>query len=352
MLDPYEVLGVSRGASQAEVKQSYRRLAKQWHPDRQQGDVLAAERFKEVAAAYHLLGDARQRSRFDRGEIDASGKRQANFRQSGAKRSRAKSRSAQRKSTGNRGQSEKASATASAANAAGAEAPQASAKASEQTKVEAAAFENFGFGGFSASDIFQPFFRGKKDSREDQPKGKAGDHRYQLEIGLLDAIKGGKKRLTLENGNDVYVAVPAGVEEGQIIRLKGMGEAAKTGLGAKPAGDALVEINILPHPVFVQVGQDIHVELPVTIQEAVLGAQIEVPTIDGPVSLTVPKGSNTNTRLRLRGKGVAERKTGVRGDQHMTLRIVLPENDKAFTHLVKDWAPGNDYDVRKGLRKK
>ncbi len=351
MLDPYEVLGVSRSASQAEVKQSYRRLAKQWHPDRQPGDSLAAERFKEVAAAYHLLGDARQRSRFDRGEIDAAGKRQTNFRKGNAKRSRAKPRTGQRSASGSRTRSEKTTAQTGAAAAAAAESGQTTAKGGEQATVEPAGFENFGFGGFSASDIFQPFFRGKKESRDDQPNGKVGDQHYKLEIGLLDAIKGGKKRLTLKSGKDVYVAIPAGVENGQVIRLKGMGDAAKTGLGARPAGDALVEIGILPHPVFVQVGQDIHVELPVTIQEAVLGARIEVPTIDGPVSLTVPKGSNTNTRLRLRGKGVAERKTGVRGDQHMTLRIVLPENDKDFTQLVKSWAPGNDYDVRKGLKK-
>jgi len=352
MQDPYTILGVSRNASQTEVKQSYRRLAKALHPDRQPGDSAAAERFKEISAAYHVLGDQRQRHKFDRGEIDANGNRRAPF-----KRPEPKSRSAKQRqnarngsTSGTSGNTAQAGAHAStSANSASHDYARtwtqtgAGAGAAEAAEAKAS-FENFGFGGFSASDLFQPFFRHKRSTDEDdQEDGGIGkDMRYRLEIGLLDAIKGGKQRLSLKDDRDIFVTVPVGVENGQIIRLKGQGEKAAKGR----AGDALVEISIVPHAYFTRHGKDIHMDLPVTVQEAVQGARIAVPTIDGPVTVTVPKASNAGTRLRLRGKGAIEPKSGTRGDQHLTLKVVLPEANDGFDRLVNDWSKDNDYDVR------
>ena len=368
MQDPYQILGISRRATQAEIKQNYRRLAKELHPDRQPGNTAAAEKFKEIAAAYHVLGDAKQRSRFDRGEIDAHGNRQAGYQASQSQgQSQSQSRNQSRSRSGGRADTRKKQGasngpragspfgrtgqsnakTASNKNNSGAGFA-ASQKAPEvDATVEGGGFNNFGFGGFSASDIFQPFFR--KDKKPDQSRSEASslDRKCKLEIGLLDAIKGGKKRMTLIPGQDVFVTVPPGVEDGQIIRLKGMGEKGR----GKSVGDALVEISVKHHPWFVRVGNDIHVELPVTVQEAIMGAQVEVPTIDGPVSVKVPKGANAGVRLRLKGKGVLDHKSGKRGDQHLVVRIVLPDHAPAFEQFVKHWAPDNDYDVRAGFRK-
>jgi|GEM_PF-22478 DnaJ-class molecular chaperone len=351
MLDPYQTLGISRRASQAEIKQNYRRLAKELHPDRQPGNASAAEKFKEIASAYHVLGDAKQRSKFDRGEIDANGNRQAGYRppppppKPGA-RKQARPASSKAKNPFGAKQASPGKTSANFKTP-----PQAPPAPKAEATVEEGGFNNFGFGGFSATDIFQPLFR--KDKKSPPTRGGAKqresdlDRRCKLEIGLLDAIKGGKKRMTLTPGQDVFVTVPPGVEDGQIIRLKGMGEKGK----GKTVGDALVEISVKHHPWFVRVGTDIHVELPVTIQEAVLGSVVEVPTIDGPVSVTVPKGSNAGVRLRLKGKGIVDTKSGTRGDQHLVIRVVLPDNATGFEKLVKQWAPGNDYDVRGNFRK-
>jgi DnaJ-class molecular chaperone len=358
MLDPYQTLGISRRASQAEIKQNYRRLAKELHPDRQPGNTSTVEKFKEIAAAYHVLGDARQRSKFDRGEIDANGNRMAGYQAPPKAKPQASPRKASRSTNAKSGAKAKSPFGGAQQGAAGA-AHQASAKAGAAVSgarpaapevdvtVESGGFNNFGFGGFSASDIFQPFFRKDKKAPPGKNRGSDLDRHCKLEIGLLDAIKGGKKRLTLVPGQDVFVTVPPGVEDGQIIRLKGMGEQGK----GKTTGDALVEISVKHHPWFVRVGHDIHVELPVTVQEAVLGTSLEVPTIDGPVSVKVPKGSNAGVRLRLKGKGIVDIKSGKRGDQHLVIRIVLPEDQTEFEKLVRQWAPGNDYDVRGIFRK-
>jgi len=353
MQDPYSILGVSRNVSQAELKQNYRRLAKELHPDRQPGDSAASERFKDISAAYHVLGDSKQRGRFDRGEIDAYGNRRQPFKRPSPK---------EKKSNRQTGNAKSAKANASAqggfqSTASTASATSAKASATAWTQPEAAAtappgetkpgFENFGFGGFSASDLFQPFFRHKRATDDSDDATRAGtDQRHRLEIDLLDAIKGGKKRLTLETGRDVFVNIPIGVEDGQIIRLKGQGGKSES---TKP-GDVLVEISIKPHAYFKREGRDVQLDLPVTISEAVEGARIAVPTIDGPVSVTVPKGSNAGTRLRLRGKGAIDPKSGSRGDQHLTLRIVLPDGDNIFNRLVKQWSKDNDYDVRSMFR--
>ncbi len=351
MQDPYSILGVSRNASQTELKQNYRRLAKELHPDRQPGDSAAAERFKDISAAYHVLGDSKQRVRFDRGEIDAYGNRRAPFKRPADKEKKSKQKTSSAKfaktkaSAGSQSGFHTSSSSAHQASA-GASAnawTQADAVLAKEAGEPKSGFENFGFGGFSASDLFQPFFRYKRATDDNEASTAAGnDQRYRLEIDLLDASKGGKKRLSLKSGRDVFINVPVGVENGQIIRLKGQGEKVEN---SNP-GDALVEISITPHAYFRREGRDIQLDLPVTISEAVEGARIAVPTIDGPVSVTVPKGSNAGTRLRLRGKGAIEPKTGDRGDQHLTLRIVLPDSDNFFNRLVKEWSKGSDYDVR------
>ena len=354
MLDPYQTLGISRQASQAEVKQNYRRLAKELHPDRQPGNSSAAEKFKEIASAYHVLGDARQRARFDRGEIDANGNNMAGYRparpKAGQKNNARKRPDADARAQTKTGNPFRASAKAGAAAGAKTNTDNASATASApnaEATVEEGGFNNFGFGGFSASDIFQPFFRKDKKPAAAKENSSSLDRRYKLEIGLLDAIKGGKKRLSLASGQDVFVAVPPGVEDGQVIRLKGMGD---KGI-ANTSGDALVEISVKHHPYFVRIGLDIHVELPITVQEAVMGTRIEVPTMDGPVSVAVPKGANTGVRLRLKGKGIVDAKSGKRGDQHLMVKVVLPDNEAGFEQLVREWAPGHDYDVRGNFRK-
>ena len=357
MLDPYQTLGISRRASQAEIKQNYRRLAKELHPDRQPGNNSTAEKFKDIAAAYHVLGDAKQRSKFDRGEIDANGNRMAGYQPPPKSEPRAGARKPSRPSStrsGSKAKSPFGAKTASAGSAQAGSAKTGTGTTNDQPRapkaeatVEEGGFGNFGFAGFTASDIFQPFFRKDKKAAPASTEASALDRHCKLQIGLLDAIKGGKKRMTLTPGQDVFVTVPPGVEDGQIIRLKGMGEKGK----GKAVGDALVEISVKHHPWFVRVGTDIHVELPVTIQEAVLGSVVEVPTIDGPVSVTVPKGSNAGVRLRLKGKGIVDTKSGTRGDQHLVIRVVLPDNATGFEKLVKQWAPGNDYDVRGNFRK-
>jgi len=294
MKDPYTVLGVAKTASADEIKKSYRKLAKQLHPDLNPGNADAAARFKDVSAAYDLVADPEKRGRFDRGEIDASG----------------------------------------------------------QERPEAAYYRSYAGGpqgekyragaGFDPSDLFADLFGRGGRARGGEFRMRGGDVSYALTVDFVEAAKGASKRLTFPDGRALDVNVPPGTETGQVLRLRGQGG---PGIGGGPAGDALIEITVAPHPFFRREGDDVHAELPVTLTEAVEGAKITVPTIDGPVSMTVPAGSNAGTRLRLRGRGVA-RKGGAAGDQYVTLKLVLPkEPDSALKDFVKSWT-GRDYDVR------
>ena len=309
MKDPYQVLGVGRRASQDDIKTAYRKLAKELHPDRHPGDAHAAERFKEVSAAYQILGDAKTRGRYDRSEIDAAGNERMHHH-----RSYAHAGTGERTRTGS---------------------------------FESFGFDNFGFGSFNADDIFSPLFGNRREGRRTGFRARGSDRRYTMQVSFLEAAKGGSRRLNLVGGKSVDVTIPAGIDDGQTVRLKGQGNASP---GRGPSGDALIEVRVAPHPSFTRDGDDIHVELPVTLHEAVLGARVEVPTIDGSVTMRVPKGSNTGTKLRLKGKGVINRRTSQRGDQYISLAIMLPDSpDADLTRFLNDWRP-NGYDARHKLR--
>ena len=305
MKDPYTILGVPRNVSQDEIKKAYRKLAKELHPDVHPGNKSESERFKDLSAAYELLSDAEKRARYDRGEIDASGaeRQGANFRRSYA-----------------------------------------------SAGPGADIFANFGSGGFNPEDLFTDLFGGLRGrGRGTEPvRARGADRKYTLKVDFLDAANGSKQRLTLPHGKTLDVTIPAGVDDGQTIRLKNQGE---PGRGGGAAGDALIKVQVEPHPVFTRKGKDIHVEAPVTLPEAVLGGKIKVPTIDGPVSLKVPKGSNTGTTLRLKGKGVVGRGSRKRGDQYVELKVMLPESpDPELERRIAEWAKDHDYDVRSRLR--
>jgi DnaJ-class molecular chaperone len=291
--DLYSVLGVSRQAGQDEIKRRYRTLAKELHPDLNPGNDAVAERFKKVSAAHAILSDPRKRASYDLGEIEGDG--QARHRHD-------------RYDRGN--------------GAAG---------GFDETILEGLFSEMFGRG---AGQGFRSAARGE-------------DAGYALTIDFLEAVKGAKKRVVMADGRSLDIAIPAGIEEGQTLRLRGKG---RPGTRGGPAGDALVEIQIRPHPLFARRGRDIHIELPVTLGEAVLGARIDVPTIDGPVTLSVPRGSNTGTTLRLKNRGIAGPNGGARGDQYVRLSLALPPStDAALDAFLERWSADHPYDPRKDL---
>ncbi|GIK96837.1 MAG: molecular chaperone DnaJ [Alphaproteobacteria bacterium] len=298
MKDPYQTLGVARGASAEDIKKAYRKLAKKLHPDLNPGNKKIEQEFKEVSAAYDLLSDAEKRARFDRGEIDASGAERPGR---GFYRSYAES-----------GQGAKYRSADSS----------------------------------FAEDIFSDLFGGGFGDRARSRGGtrmniRGADVSYATTASFVEAALGAKKRLMLTDGKTLDITIPPGTEDGQTLRLKGQG---LPGMGGPP-GDAFIEVKVEPHPFFTREGNDIHLELPVTLPEAVLGASVTVPTIDGKVSLKIPPGSNTGRTLRLRGKGVP--KGGARGDQYVKLKVVLPDTpDAELTEFAERWGKRNPYDVR------
>lgn len=306
--DPYTILGVKRDASDAEIQKAFRRLAKKSHPDLFPGDKKAEDRFKELNAANDILGDPAKRARFDRGEIDASG---AEVRQNPFAGARGGGRG------GFHGRADGGGA-------------------------QGFAFEDI-------SDLFGGMFGGGRDSR-----GRAGgpfgggappseDVRYSLEVDFADAATGAKKRITLPGGKSLDVTIPAGINDGQTIRLKGQGGAGPGGA----VGDALVEVKVKPDAFFRREGRDIHVDLPISLGEAVAGGKVEVPTVHGPVTVSVHAGANTGTRLRLKGKGIAATKREPAGDQYVTLKVVLPKGrDPELEEFVKAWSAKNPYNPR------
>ena len=299
--DPYAILGVKREATQDEIRSAYRALAKKLHPDLNPGDKQAEEKFKQVAAAYDLLGDAEKRGRFDRGEIDASG----------AERPR------ERYYRDFHG-----------------------ADAGEHAYSSGGGFEDFA----EDDDILaQVLGRGRGRSGL---RIRGQDMHYRLPVEFMEAVNGATKRITMPDGNTLDVTIPAGTRDQQILRLRGKGG---PGIGGAPSGDALVTIEVAPHKLFTRKDDDIHLDLPVSLPEAVLGGKIDVPTPSGSVVMTVPKGANTGTVLRLRGKGAA-RADGSRGDEYVTLRIVLPEKpDAELEEFARRWQAGQSQKPRQHL---
>ena len=292
--DPYLTLGVGRTASEEEVRRAYLKLVKELHPD-VNPKPAAHERFKKVTAAHDILGDPARRRQFDRGEIDANGEPR---------------RPAQRPHAG------------------------------------AGARGGAGFSGFNSEDIFSDIFGGLRGGRGGfggNPGPVRGqDARYTLEVDLVEAVQGAKKRVTLPGGGVLDIAVPEGVVESQILRLKGKGGAGQLG---GEQGDALVEVKIKPHPVFKRSGDDLMIDVPLTIDEAVLGAKIEVPYINGRLQITIPKATSSGQVLRLKGKGVRNAATGQTGDQLVAVRIVLPsEIDEGLAYFLTEWRQKNQYD--------
>jgi DnaJ-class molecular chaperone len=301
--DPYATLGVPRTASEDDIRKAFHKLAKQLHPDLHPGDKAAAERFKRVSAAYDLLGDPDKRRRYDRGEIDASGEPRRAYQTQG-------------------GHGPFYGRSSRPGHGVGP--------------------DDLGF-----SDIFADIFGGTRGPRAGRGFGIRGqDVRYTLEIDFLEAINGAKKRVTMPQGGLLDLVVPEGVADGQVLRLKGKGGA---GVRGGEAGDALVEIRVRPHRDFKRVGDDILLEVPITIDEAVLGARIEVPTVSGRVQLTVPKGTSSGRVFRLRGKGVRNMTTGAAGDQLVTVLIELPATiDDNLAYFMTEWRQKHRYNPRKG----
>ena len=322
--DPYKVLGIPKTATQAEIKKAYRKLAKALHPDLHPGDAGKQAEFQAVAAAHDLLGDPEKRRRFDAGEIDASGQErpERHYYRDFAQR--------------DAGRRYDPGAGAGYGPFAG---------AGYGPDAGAAGYED-------VSDLFAEMFA-RHHGAEGGARGfrrevhaRGPDVRYHLEVDFLEAARGGKRSVTMPDGGAIEIAIPAGVRDGQILRLRGKGGA---GLGNGPAGDALVTIAVRPHPVFTREGDDIEIELPITFDEAVLGAKVEVPTISGPVSMSVPRGSSSGRRLRLKGKGIARAK-GTPGDLYVRLRVVLPDTvDAEMEALAERWRAHSRFDPRKDL---
>lgn len=301
--DPYEVLGVKKEASEDEIRAAYRKLAKKHHPDLNPGNKEAETRFKEIAAAYDLLSDKDKRARYDRGEIDAAGAERPEH---------AYSRY--------RGFAEGAPG-----------------ERYEFHSAEGMAPEDL-------DDLFAYFSRGGRGGANIRMRG--ADLHFSLTVDFVTAVNGARQRLQLAPERSLEVTIPRGVRDGQVLRLKGQGE---PGLNGGPPGDALIEIRIAPHAFFRREGDDIHLELPVTLAEAVLGGKVMVPTPSGAVSMTIPPDSNAGRVLRLRGKGVPK-PDGSQGDEYVTLKVVLPEgSDADLAAFLRGWAPKHPYDPRRGM---
>ncbi|XAZ20494.1 J domain-containing protein (plasmid) [Sinorhizobium sp. B11] len=304
--DPYELLGVKREATQKEIQGAFRKLAKKLHPDLNPGDKKAEAKFKEISAAYEILSDEDKRGRFDRGEIDITGAEQA-------------PRSYYR--------------------------DYASSNGPGSAYHNGAGFADFG----DADDLFSNFFSrrsGGGSAGGGQFRSQGQDRRFTMEVDFLDAVNGTQSQVRLSEGPALDVKIPPGTRDGQTLRLRGKGE---PGFGGGPAGDALIDIRVRPHRFFTRDGDDIRLDLPVTLREAVLGGKVRVPTPSGPVNLTLPANSSSGKVLRLKGKGVA-RRGGDAGDIYVTLKIVLPEQpDEQLTAFAKDWAAADTQDPRKNM---
>jgi len=320
MRDPYEVLGVPRGASAAAIKSAYRKLAKKHHPDSNKNDPKAADRFSELNSANEIIGDEDKRKQFDRGEIDAEGKPRFQGFPGGGPRGR---------------------------GAAGG--------GFESRTFRTGGAGPGGFGGAGGfEDILNSMFSGARGGArpgagstfEFDPGGIALDLdlNVAMAVSLEESVNGGEKRVRLPNGKELNVKIPAGVVAGQQIRLKGQGETA----AGHPPGDLLITVSIAPHAFFKVDGSDLRVDLPITLYEAVLGGKVRVPTLGNPVELSIPKNTSSSRTFRLKGKGLP--KAGAVGDLFVTTRIMLPDgNDAELEALMQKWRDGQPYNPRSDL---
>lgn len=293
----YGVLGLAKNAASDDIRKAYRTLAKKHHPDLNPGDAASEETFKKIQVAYDILSDEEKRRLYDAGEIDAQG----NEVQRGYYREYA-------------------------------------AADGDNPYHSSAGFDDF-------SDMFSDLFRARgQDGTRAGIKIRGGNVRYSLDVSFLEAANGTKKRVTMPDGKTLDITIPPGQRDGQLLRLRGQG---MPGLGGGGAGDAYVEIHVAPHRIFRRRANDIHLDLPITVYEAVLGAKIRVPTIRSAVTMTLPAGSNTGDTLRLKAKGLATGEGHMIGDQIITLRVMLPEepNDQ-LTSFMENWTKENAYDPR------
>lgn len=294
----YKILGIKPTASKADVREAYRSLAKKHHPDLNPGDKAAEETFKKLQGAYDILFDDEKRRQYDAGVIDGDGKetqRQFYREYAGANQ--------------------------------------------DHPYQSSAGYEDLG-------NIFSDLFGDGRGPRGENIhiRMPGGDARYRTEVSFLEAVHGATKRVTLPHGDVLDVRIPPGHRDGQILRLRGKG---MPGLGGGAPGDAYVEVQVRPHDLFRRRGSDILVDLPVGIHEAVLGAKVTVPTVHGPVTMTIPKGSNTGSTLRLKGKGVPAHGKHEAGDQLVSLRVTLPtEPDSDLAKFLEGWAKDHAYDPR------
>ncbi len=290
MTDPYQLLGVSRDATADEIRKAYRGLAKKYHPDLNPGDRAAEARFKDIASAYAIVGDEAKRGLFDSGKIDASGAE-------------------------THPQPER-----------------------QSYREHAEAQSGFKYGG--DDDVFAELF-----GRHARAQSRGRDVHYTLGIDFMEAIRGGKKRVGMADGKMLDITIPPGLVDGQTLRLRGQG---LPGAGGSDPGEILVEIHVKPHPVFRREGNAIHSTLPITLGEALGGAKVAVDTVSGTVSLAIPKGSKSGTKLRLRGRGVPSKESS--GDHFVELLVVLPDHpDDELVKSVVDWEFKHPYDPRQGM---
>jgi DnaJ-class molecular chaperone len=298
---PYEVLGVKPDASADEIRKTYRKLAKQFHPDLNPGKPEAEARFKAISAAYDLLSDPEKRARYDRGEIDETG----------------------------------------------AERPP---RGYYRNYAEGAQGRHYQPEGEmdlnDLEDLFAAFGSGGRRQRGEAGgfRARGADRHYTLTVDFVTAANGGKQRLSLAPEEWLDVTIPAGIEDAQVLRLRGKGG---PGFGGGATGDALIEVHVAPHPLFRRDGDNVLIELPVSVTEAVLGARVSVPTVTGSVTMTIPKGSDTGRQLRLRGKGMQKKPTG---DQIVTLKVFIgPGSDPELAEFLEKWGPRHQFDARQGM---